>query len=152
MKLHRAGKWQHLVALLDALLEGPLTGAAGCDDNELLFAAALSLLPVSFRAEISLSTGLVFSRQRPYRLSTLPPDGLVCRRLKRQSGMVAVDFSRSLPSTWSPRHRWTAQVLAAGEAEAWPALRDAVAAGGGDIKAAYDGPRRRSNREGCAYA
>jgi hypothetical protein len=125
-QLHREGRWQHLVALLDALLEGPLVGATGIDDHEFLFAATLSLLPLPLRAEISLSTGLVFSQQRPYRLSALPSDPLVRRRLQRQTGMVIVDFSRDPPSARSPQHSWTAFVMAAGEAEAWHDLRDAV--------------------------
>jgi hypothetical protein len=110
-RLRREGRWQHVVALLDALAAGPLVGAAGHDDYEFLFAATLHLLPLSQRAEVSLSTGLVFSRQRPYRLSALPPDALLHRRLQRQTGMAIVDFARDPPPAPSPQHSWTAPVM-----------------------------------------
>jgi len=126
MKLRGQGRWQHLVTLLDALLAGPLVGVTGYDDYELLFAAVVGSLPISLRAGISLSTGLIFSQQRPYQLSALPSDPLIRRRLRRQTGMIVVDFSRKLPAALSPRHDWTAFVMAVGEAEAWHKLRHAV--------------------------
>jgi hypothetical protein len=126
-QMRRRGDWRRLIAFLDAALTSPSAGVTACEDVAFLFAAVLSLLPPSCRVEYSLSSGLVFSHRRPFRLVALPPDRLLHRRLTRQTGMIAVDFSRPVPDAWSPRHTWAAFAMAACEGEAWDVMSDAVA-------------------------
>jgi hypothetical protein len=94
---------QRLVALVEAVLTHPRLVLAG-GPPDLLFAAALNCLPPECRCEFSFSTGLTFSRRRPFRLLAAPGDPAERRQLARDESLTLWDISSAAtsPAATSP--------------------------------------------------
>lgn len=97
-----------LLEILERLLthNGPLL-LSGAERYQRIIAGLLSLLPVSFRAGISFTTGLVPSAQRPFRIQPFYGPPIELERVKREKQATVVDFSRSPDELPPGAHPWT---------------------------------------------
>lgn len=97
-----------LLEVLERLLtyNGPLI-LSGAERYQRIIAGLLSLLPVSFRAGISFTTGLVPSAQRPFRIQPFYGPPIELERVKREKQATVVDFSRSPDEPPPGAHPWT---------------------------------------------
>ncbi|GAB6186156.1 GAP1-N2 domain-containing protein [Thermopirellula anaerolimosa] len=97
-----------LLEVLEQLLthNGPLV-LSGAERYQRIIAGILSLLPVSFRANISFTTGLMPSSQRPFRIQPFYGPAIELERIKREKEAVVVDFSRSPAELPAGAHPWT---------------------------------------------
>ncbi len=97
---------QRLATLVGAALKIPTLGVCSPLPGRRLFAALLDLLPLPYRCEFSLTTGLRVSASRPYRLSILPDDREEQRRAVRQLHLTVLDLLADAPAKYAPHAGW----------------------------------------------
>jgi hypothetical protein len=95
-----------LAALVEKILGESSVSIVGGPPAESLIAAVLSCFPPECRCEFSFSTGLRFSRRRPFRIIFAPEDPKELKQFIRQSGCVPFDLT--CPSEFTPalEHGW----------------------------------------------
>jgi hypothetical protein len=86
-----------LGALVQAAVSGGPLGLVGGAQRQRLLAGLINCLPVECRTELSFSTGLRYSPQRPFRVVGLSEDVAEQRRLSRQFQFVVLDPSLRPP-------------------------------------------------------
>jgi hypothetical protein len=83
-----------LVQLITAIFEHRQLVVGTDVDPDLLMAGIVNTLPVDRRPELSFSTGLRFSTQRPFRMIVLPSNSVDEFRRATHAGAVIVQFGR----------------------------------------------------------
>ncbi len=104
-------------AMVQAAVSGKQLGLAGGMQRQRLVAGLINCLPVECRTELSFSTGLRFSPQRPYRVVCVSDDVAEQRRLSRQFELVVLDPSQRPPRELAFSAGWgglISQLLASG--------------------------------------
>lgn len=114
-----------LAGLIQAALVQPSLGILTADDPRPILAAVLNCLPVECRSELSLSTGLRYSPQRPFRLSACPAKSGDARRLERVYGMGVIDLAANVLEE-SLDHGWARFIVHVLENGRVPELRQAL--------------------------
>jgi hypothetical protein len=95
-----------VAALIEKLLGDACVAIVGGPPPENLIAAVLSCFPPECRCEFSFSTGLRFSRRRPFRIIFAPDDPKELKQFIRQSGCVPFDLSQPPDTLPPPEHGW----------------------------------------------
>jgi hypothetical protein len=115
-----------LAALVSAALQTERLGIVSSLCPRKLFACLIDLIPLSERPHFSLTTGLRPSLQRPFRLSSLPPDSANQRRLRRRGSPAVFDLRQAAPSEYRIDHGWPMLVHQLLAAEEYQRLNSAV--------------------------
>lgn len=101
---------RRIAGLVQAALAQSTLAIVTSDESRVVLTAALNCLPVECRTEFSLTTGLKFSPQRPFRLSVFPAHGNDARRLSRVYGLGVFDLTADAENQ-AIEHGWARLVL-----------------------------------------
>ncbi len=82
-----------LAALVGAAVAGTNVGVTGHPRPERYFAGLINLFPIECRTELSFSTGLRHSQQRPFRQIALPSEPFARRRVVSQAKLAVLNLS-----------------------------------------------------------
>jgi hypothetical protein len=97
---------QMVSAFIEKILGDASVSVVGGPPPETLIAAVLSCFPPECRCQFSFSTGLRFSRRRPFRIIFAPDDPKELKQFIRQSGCVPFDLNRPSDTVAPPEHGW----------------------------------------------
>jgi hypothetical protein len=95
-----------LSQLVEKILGDASVSIVGGPPPESLVAALLACFPPQCRCEFSFSTGLKFSRRRPFRIIFAPEDPKELKQFVRQSGCIPFDLARPPEALPPLEHGW----------------------------------------------
>ena len=95
-----------LAALVQSVLRSAGVALVGGPPAEHLVAGILNCLPAPCRTEISFSTGLKFSSQRPFHVVALSTDARQQQRIERQYNVSVLRLDQPPPESLSPADPW----------------------------------------------
>jgi hypothetical protein len=99
-----------VLALMDAALDGHNLLVRSRENLRVLLDRMLNVLPLEVRSELSFSTGLVSSPQRPFRLLPAPLDSLDSRHSARRSDAVVFDVDAAAERAAALKHPWVQSI------------------------------------------
>jgi len=95
-----------LGALVQAALRPGRVAIAGGPPAEQVIAGLINCLPVACRTELSFSTGLKYSSQRPFRVVALPDDTEEHSRVNQQYEVRVLRLAEPPPAGCAPTDPW----------------------------------------------
>lgn len=112
---------QRVAHFIEAALSPGIKAITGIEQSDTVFAGLSNCLPVECRREITFTTGLRYSPQRPFKLFMLDENPDEQRRVARQAGITIVDLSAAELAGIRPQG-WAKYVATMIEADCLPLL------------------------------
>ena len=113
-----------MVALVQAAVSARFLGIVNGPPPERLLRGLICLLPPACRTELSLSTGLRVSSQRPFRVLPVEPDPTLCHRLTQRAGTMLLDLSPACEYPSAKLQPWIGLLLELLRGQQWERLAD----------------------------